>query len=91
MEQKNLNDTQIKTIHVLLAILLDPDNIVTSSFERIHINYEIIFDEYTKQLKSDISARIDDDMDDPENDDNIFGSQQRSEKSTKYQKVQHQS
>ena len=86
MEQKNLNDTQIKTIHVLLAILLDPDNIVTSSFERIHINYEIIFDEYAKQLKSDVSARVDDDIDDPENDDNIFGSQQRSEKSTKASK-----
>jgi ATP-dependent Clp protease ATP-binding subunit ClpC len=86
MEQKNLNDTQIKTIHVLLAILLDKDNIVTISFERIHINYEIIFDEYEKQLKSDISARIDDDIDDPENDDNIFGAQPKSEKSKKTSK-----
>ena len=31
MEQKNLDENQIKTIHVLLAILLDENNIVTSS------------------------------------------------------------
>ena len=56
MEQKNLNDMEIKTIHVLLAILLDPNNIVTNSFKHIHINYEIILDEYEKQSESDISA-----------------------------------
>ena len=38
MEQKSLNDTEIKTIHVLLAILLDPNNIVSSSFKHININ-----------------------------------------------------
>ena len=32
MEQKNLDDSEIKTIHVLLAILLDPNNIVSKSF-----------------------------------------------------------
>ena len=31
MEQKNLDENEIKTIHVLLAILLDENNIVTSS------------------------------------------------------------
>ena len=74
MEQKNLNDTEIKTIHVLLAILLDPNNIVTSAFEHIHINYEIILNEYERQSENDFSASLDDDMDESENDDDIFGS-----------------
>ena len=74
MEQKNLNDTEIKTIHVLLAILLDPNNIVTNAFEHIHINYEIILNEYERQSENDFSASLDDDMDESENDDDIFGS-----------------
>ena len=74
MEQKNLNDTEIKTIHVLLAILLDPNNIVTNTFEHIHINYEIILNEYERQSENDFSASLDDDMDESENDDDIFGS-----------------
>ena len=74
MEQKNLNDTEIKTIHVLLAILLDPNNIVTKAFEHIHINYEIILNEYERQSENDFSASLDDDMDESENDDDIFGS-----------------
>ncbi len=74
MEQKNLNETEIKTIHVLLAILLDPNNIVTNAFEHIHINYEIILNEYERQSENDFSASLDDDMDESENDDDIFGS-----------------
>jgi len=73
MEQKNLNDTEIKTIHVLLAILLDPRNVVTRSFEHIQINYEIVFDEYERQSDNDISSNLDDDTDRSENDDDIFG------------------
>ena len=64
MEQKNLNDTEIKTIHVLLAILLDPNNIVTNAFEHIHINYEIILNEYERQSENDFSASLDDGFDD---------------------------
>ena len=33
MERKNLGEEEIKTIHVLLAILLDENNIVTISFK----------------------------------------------------------
>jgi ATP-dependent Clp protease ATP-binding subunit ClpC len=77
MEQKNLNDTEIKTIHVLLAILLDPNNIVTSSFQHIHINYEIIFDEYEKQSENSVSGSLDDHIDDAADDD-IFGPAQPS-------------
>ena len=80
MEQKNLGDYEIKTIHVLLAILLDANNIVTISFKHLHINYEIILDEYEKQTDNNITLSLDDDMDDGENDDDIFGPS-KSEKS----------
>jgi ATP-dependent Clp protease ATP-binding subunit ClpC len=82
MEQKNLNDTEIKTIHVLLAILLDPNNIVTISFEHIQINYEIVFDEYERQSDNDVSANLDDDTHKTENDDDIFGPSSSKSKST---------
>ena len=71
MEQKNLNEEEIKTIHVLLAILLDPNNIVTISFDHINISYEIVLDEYEKQSESNISASLDDEIE--ENDEHIFG------------------
>ncbi len=80
MEQKNLGDNEIKTIHVLLSILLDTNNIVTISFKHLHINYEIILDEYEKQTDNNITLSLDDDMDDGENDDDIFGPS-KSEKS----------
>lgn len=76
MEQKNLNDTEIKTIHVLLAILLDTNNIVSSSFNKINISYDIVLQEYERQSENDIKANIDDDMDDIENDD-VFGPSSR--------------
>jgi ATP-dependent Clp protease ATP-binding subunit ClpC len=77
MEQKNLNENEIKTVHVLLAILLDPNNIVTRSFEEIHINYEIILDKYERQCEHNISLNLDDEIDDEqENEDNIFGPNQ---------------
>ena len=50
MEQKNLNENEIKTIHVLLAILLDDNNVVSLSFEQLNINYETVIEEYEKYL-----------------------------------------
>ena len=73
MEQKNLGEKEIKTIHVLLAILLDPHNIVSISFKYIHLNYEIILEEYEKEYEKNISAHLDN-IDDTENDDDVFGS-----------------
>ncbi|MAB94548.1 MAG: Clp protease ClpC [Flavobacteriales bacterium] len=73
MEQKNLNEREIKTIHVLLAILLDPNNIITISFEHIHINYEIVIDEYERQYNNDVTSSIDDDDDLDEHNDDVFG------------------
>ena len=86
MEQKNLNEKEIKTIHVLLAILLDPNNIITISFEHIHINYEIVFDEYERQYENKISSSIDNENDDSDDEnDNIFGPEKedKSRKKTK--------
>ncbi|MDG1283380.1 MAG: ATP-dependent Clp protease ATP-binding subunit, partial [Flavobacteriales bacterium] len=54
------------------AILLDPNNIITISFEHIHINYEIVIDEYERQYNKDITSSIDDDDLDEHNDD-VFG------------------
>jgi len=73
MEQKNLNEREIKTIHVILAILLDPNNIITISFEHIHINYEIVIDEYERQYNKEITSSIDDDDDLDEHNDDVFG------------------
>ena len=72
MEQKTFGESEIKTIHVLLAILLDSKNIVTISFEHLHINYEIILDEYEKQTENNITLSLDNE-DEEENDDDIFG------------------
>ncbi len=74
MEQTNLNDNEIKTIHVLLAILLDTNNIVTNSFEEIHVDYEMVLNEYEKEIKNEASESYDN-LDKGENDDDIFGPQ----------------
>ncbi len=74
MERKNLGEDEIKTIHVLLAILLDENNIVTISFKHLHLNYDIILEEYETQ-SIDINANIDDSSDDEHSsDDDLFGS-----------------
>ena len=84
MEQKNLNEKEIKTIHVLLAILLDPYNIVTISFANVNICYENVLNEYEKQTENNnISSRLDDNIYD--NDDDIFESS-HSEKEKKKSK-----
>jgi ATP-dependent Clp protease ATP-binding subunit ClpC len=75
MERKNLGEEEIKTIHVLLAILLDKSNIVTISFKHLHLNYEIILEEYDSH-NIDISSKHDDSFeeDDENEDDDVFGS-----------------
>tara|TARA_B100001758_G_C18416512_1_gene620320 strand:+ start:7195 stop:9750 length:2556 start_codon:yes stop_codon:yes gene_type:complete len=81
LEQKSLGENEIKTIHVLLAILLDASNTVTSSFKLININYETVLSEYERQIELNISSKTDDEIDEPDNDDDIFGPSQ-SEKTT---------
>ena len=80
MEQKNLNENEIKTIHVLLAILLDDNNIVSLSFEQLNINYETVIEEYERYLDHNISAEIEGEAE--ENDDDIFGSSSQKPKSS---------
>ncbi|MBT5089685.1 MAG: ATP-dependent Clp protease ATP-binding subunit, partial [Flavobacteriales bacterium] len=70
MERKNLGEEEIKTIHVLLAILLDKSNIVTISFKHLHLNYEIILEEYDSH-NIDITSKHDHSF---EEDDDVFGS-----------------
>ena len=69
MERKNLDSNEIKTIHVLLAILLDNDNVVTITLRQLNITYDDVIEEYEKSFL-DISSSLDDNID--ENDD-VFG------------------
>ena len=73
MERKNLGEEEIKTIHVLLAILLDKSNIVTISFKHLRLNYEIILEEYDSH-NIDISSNHDDSFEEGDENDDVFGS-----------------
>jgi len=80
LERKNLMDEEIKTIHVLLAILLDDNNIITITLKHLQISYDLVIDEY-QNLYSDIAAKKNDPLDEDENDDDIFGPSKPSQKS----------
>ena len=69
MERTNLGSEDIKTVHVLLAILLDENNIVTSTLKQLQINYEIVLDEYEGNY-FDIKSE----HDDVDDNDDVFGS-----------------
>ena len=81
MERKNLGEDKIKTIHVLLAILLDENNIVTLSFKHLHLNYEIILEEYEVQ-NIDVSSKHDDSS--MEDDDEIADEDIRNDEDLKF-------
>ena len=73
LERKNLSEDEIKTIHVLLSILLDDNNIITTTLKHLHIDYEIILEEY-QSLNINISSEDKTSYSDDEvNDDDIFG------------------
>ena len=87
LERKNLEEETIKTIHVLLAILLDENNIVTITLNRMRIDYETVSDEYLISSEN-ISARLEDPNDAGGNDDDIFGpSNPESKKSSSRNKT----
>ena len=69
MERTNLESNDIKTIHVLLAILLDENNIVTSILHQLQITYDIVLEEYELN-HLDIRSSHDDLQDDS---DDVFG------------------
>ena len=84
LERKNLEDEKIKTIHVLLAILLDKNNIVTSTLEHMQIDYDILLETYMK-LSDDnkISSKLDSPTeDDTGDDDHLFGKSTSSKPGT---------
>ena len=63
-----MEEEEIKTVHVLLAILLDKNNIVSSALRHMKIDYDTVLEEYLNI--SDIKSKLDDSI---ENDDDIFG------------------
>jgi len=63
-----------------LAILLDPNNIVTQSFDELHINYEMIINEYESQVSENFSSSLDESNENIDDEDDIFGPS-KSEKS----------
>ena len=57
MEIQSLGDKNIKTIHVLLSILKDKNNIVYSTFNQLNIDYDKVLRTYISiQEKSSVFA-----------------------------------
>jgi ATP-dependent Clp protease ATP-binding subunit ClpC len=81
MERKHLGSEEIKTIHVLLSILLDDNNIVTASFNQINITYETVLEEYETNHLNIISEHDDKSFDDQ--DDDVFGPSKQNIKKQK--------
>ena len=79
LERKKLKSDEIKTIHVLLSILLDNSNMVSTTFKHFQISYDIVLDEYL-ELYEDVLAELDSPMD--EDDDDIFEQKEEVKKPT---------
>ena len=68
MELQPLGEKQIKTIHILLSILKDKNNIIYSTLEKLSINYDKVLETYIS-----IQEKYDDtENDDETNDDDLF-------------------
>ena len=74
LERKKLKSEEIKTIHVLLSILLDKNNVVSTTLKHFQITYNVVLDEYL-ELYDDVLAELDSPLED---DDDIF--EQKEEK-----------
>ena len=68
LERKKLKSEEIKTIHVLLSILLDKNNVVSTTLKHFQITYDVVLDEYL-ELYDDVLAELDSPLED---DDDIF-------------------
>jgi|TARA_B110000116_G_scaffold236354_1_gene221929 ATP-dependent Clp protease ATP-binding subunit ClpC len=79
LERKKLKSDEIKTIHVLLSILLDKNNMVSTTLKHFQINYDIVLDEYL-ELYDDVLAELDSPLD--EDDDDIFEQKEDVKKPT---------
>ena len=68
MELQPLGEKQIKTIHILLSIMKDRNNIIYSTLEKLSINYDKVLETYIS-----IQEKYDDtESDDETNDDDLF-------------------
>ena len=77
MELNEVNDKEVKTIHVLLSILKDKNNIVFTTLKKLRIDYEKVLESYL-----DIQNKFEDppEDDDQTNDDDLFEDQDRPQK-----------
>ncbi len=78
MERRKLKADEIKTIHVLLSILLDNNNVVTSTLKNLEIDYDIVLDEYL-ELYNDVLSELESPLED---DDDIFEQRDEEKKET---------
>jgi len=78
LERKKLQANKIKTIHVLLAILLDKNNVVSTTLKHFQVSYDVVLDEYL-ELYDDVLAELDNPLED---DDDIFDEKEEEKKPT---------
>ena len=76
LERKKLQANEIKTIHVLLAILLDNNNVVSTTLKHFQVSYDVVLDEYL-ELYDDVLAELDSPLED---DDDIFEEKEETKK-----------
>ncbi|OUV69537.1 MAG: Clp protease ClpC [Flavobacteriales bacterium TMED123] len=76
LERKKLQANEIQTIHVLLAILLDKNNIVSTTLKHFQVSYDVVLDEYL-ELYDDVLAELDSPLED---DDDIFEEKEDTKK-----------
>ncbi|MEC8853852.1 MAG: ATP-dependent Clp protease ATP-binding subunit, partial [Bacteroidota bacterium] len=79
LERKKLKSDDIKTIHVLLSILLDKNNVVSTTLKHLQITYDIVLDEYL-ELYNDVLAELDSPLE--ADDDDIFEQKEEERKPT---------
>ena len=70
MELQQTDERKIKTIHILLSIMRDKNNVVYSTLKKLRIDYEKILETYLNI--QDKYSDSDDDLD-SNNDDDLFG------------------
>jgi len=82
LERKKLKSEEIKTIHVLLSILLDKNNVVSTTLKHFQITYDVVLDEYL-ELYDDVLAELDSPLED---DDDIFEQKEEEKNPTRSNK-----
>ena len=78
LEKKKLKSEEIKTIHVLLSILLDKNNTISTTLKHFQINYNVVLEEYL-ELYNDILGELESPLDE-DDDDDLFESKEELKK-----------